>query len=791
MKRTVLSPLLISSLLLGIAVALSACAVHAEDDTDFNVYKEDRVILKDGTNLIGKVSESDGGGYEFTNGRISRSLRKDEISVIRKKATKEDELDRLAKKYASDPVNLLRICNKAVTRFNMNARVVPILERFLVARKDEGISQLLGSLFLAADQNDKAFLIGDKLVAAAPQKPRNLMLRGQALLALGKLDDAEKDLTKAYKLGSTDDDIVLAYANLQLRLGKADSAKKIFTDVIAINSRNASALSGLGFVQIRTGDFPAAEASFQAALAINSEHRNALIGLATAEMLNKRYDDAFADSNRILNLDNNCAEALQIQAMSLIYKGDPESLAKVESKNYIKDSLDAKAAQPRLVLAWSAMLDRQAKFEDLKTSKDNPSGGGVQKRLAATQKLNEVLASDAPDSYIQYFIGEKRFREADEAKRRSDPAALEVALGKAEDAYKRAAKLSPSYAPVNGALGATLLRRKKFDEAKAAFAKAAEIDSKSPDAADYFAGQGLALLQAQKFEEASVLFKKALELDPTSAPAHCGRGYIANWERDKDRAIDGFQKALAADGDCAYAANALQLIYKQDDREMDYIHFSGSEWPQGWKPFNPGQLKFVLNNGAAAIVGTQGQAQGSRLDLARLFQVAAKFERLEADLTLAPGTAAEFGLRIASGNGPSPAFELQFGKDAGNELKVWVRDSSIMNAEWKPTGKEWPASGRVRLGIETEGINAADCTCKLLVNGVLIGKVPLKFQAAPKTLFMGVFMVASPNVTVNATINNIAIVKRGVSDTIKDNSGDVKFIAEPAKPDDKKPDEKK
>ncbi len=780
-------------MLFGITVFVVSHAFCAEDDTDFNVYKEDQVILKDGTKLIGKISEQDDGTFRFDNGRFARTLNKSEIANQRKKATKEEEFDRLSKKYANDPINLLRIATKAVTRFNLNAKVMPLLERTIASRRDEGLSQLLGSLYLAADQNEKALAIGEKLVGLGPQKARNVMLRGQALLALGKLDEAEKDLSKAYKLASTDDDVVLAYANLQLRLGKADSAKKIFTDLTTVNSRNASAFSGLGYVQIRIGDFPAAEQSFQQALTINAEHRNSLIGLATAEMMNKRYDDAFADCNRILNLDNNCAEALQIQAMSLIFKGDPESLAKVEAKNYIKDSLDAKAGQPRLILAWSAMLDRQSKYDDLKSGKDKDAtgGGGVQRKLAANQKLNEVLNSDAPDSYIQYFIGERRFREADEAKRRNDSPAAETALGKAEDAYKRAVKLSPAYAPANGALGATLLRRKKYDEAKAAFAKAAELDSKTPDAADYFAGQGLALLQSQKFEEAAVLFKKALELDPINAPAQCGRGYIANWERDKDRAIDCFQKALAADGDCAYAATALQTIYKQDDREMEYVHFSGTDWPQGWRPFNPGQLKFAMSNGQATINGTQGQAQGSPLYLVRPFPFAAKFERLEADLNIAPGSAAEFGLRIASGTGPNPAFELQFGKDVSNELKVWVRDSSIMNAEWKPTGKEWPASGRVRLGIETDGINAADCMCRLLVNGVLIGKVPLKFQAAPKTLSMGVFIVAAPNATINATINNIAIVKRGVSDTMKDTSGDVKFIAEPAKPEDKKAEEKK
>ncbi len=266
--------------------------------------------------------------------------------------------------------------------------------------------------------------------------------------------------------------------------------------------------------------------------------------------------------------------------------------------------------------------------------------------------------------------------------------------------------------------------------------------------------------------------------------------------------MENFQKALAADGDCAYAANALQLIYKQDDKEMQYVRFPGPEWPTGWRPSNPGQLKFSMRDGQAVVLGTQGITQGSRAEILHTFPGANKFERLEADLTIPPACAAAFGLRIASGSGANAAFEFEFGKDEGGDLKFRIHDGTTNSlGNWTATGKEWPKSGHARLGIESggkdpnksDGIVGPECFCHLSLNGARIGQVPLHFQQAPKTLILSVFLTANPKETVSAAVNNIVVVKKGATAAEKENSNDNKFIPEPddKKPEDKKPDDKK
>lgn len=787
--------------LLSATTALQALACSEDDDTIGNLFvvrKYDEVVLKDGTVIRGKVNEQDDGNVSVTSSTgVKRVIAKDQIREIRYAATKESELERLSKEAASNPAKMFCVAREATTRFNLHAKVIPILENFISAHPDEPLMRLLAGLYLKAGKNDLALKIADKLVAAGKPKPRSLMIRAQALGALDRLEEAEKDMLKAYKELPNDTQVVLAYAELLLKLGRADEAKKSFAELIGSNPRNFKALTGLGNVQIRVGDFAGALLTFQQALGINENYLDARIGLAMAELMSKQYEPSFDDAVKALNIDNNSAEAMAIQAFCMAFKADPASLAHIDEKNYIKDSLEAKPNQPRLRLAEYVKLERQARYEELRPEKERNAGLVLQMKAAATAKLNEVLASDAADSYIQFFIAERRFRESDEARRRNDATTEATALTKAEDAYRRCIKLSPSYAPAQSGLGATLLRRKKFPEAKAAFAKAAELD-KSAENADALAGQGLAMLTSEKFEEASKLLDQALALDPNNVAALCGRGYIANWERDKERAKTNFEKALAADGDCTYAANALQLIYKQDDREMEYVRFPGPEMPKEWRVFSPGTLKWSTNNGQAVLAGTQTNAMGTRVELMRTFPAAGKFERVEADLGISPTTAASFGLRLASGAGNNAAFEFEFGKDeTGGDLKLRFRDNVVNAPTWTNTRVQWPTTGRVRLGIWTDGLKPGACTFKVSVNGKAVAEVPVTFQQPPKVLSIGVFLQAQPKENILATVNNVAIVKKGVTEPDKEvNTGDIKLLGDPPanpekKPEEKKPDDKK
>ena len=564
----------------------------------------DELVTKDGVVHKGKISETDDG----TSYRVRDMIRnlvqpftKDSVRTVRYKATPESELQRLTTEYANNPQTMYCICVEATTRFSLHKLVIPIIERTVTARPDEKLKQMLAKLYLETAQPDRALRLAEELVKAKPNDARNLMLHGQALALLDRLDEAEKDLVKAFKLNAADDLIALAYANLLLRTGRAEEAKKMYAETIMANPRSAAALTGLGMVQLRSADFAPAEQTFTQALALNNDYRDARIGLATAKLMLKQYDDAYGECNLALNLDPNCAEAFQVQSFCRLFKGDPISLGDAERR--LKDSIEIKPNQPRLILAHAVLLDRQAKYEELKPEKVRDVAASARLRQQADSKMNEILGSEAPDGVIQYFIGERRFQEAHEANRRKEKVAYESSMAKANEAFQRAAKIEGGYAPVHAACAAALLELKKWDDARAEFSKAATLD---PKEAEYLAGQGLALLNSTKFDEAQDLFNRALALNPANVAACCGRGYIANWQRDKGRAIANFQKALAADGDCSYAASALQAIFRQDGDDLEYTRFTGTDWPQGWKARTPGVIKLAPIGGQASFLRRAG-----------------------------------------------------------------------------------------------------------------------------------------------------------------------------------------
>lgn len=771
----------------------------------FVVLKWDELYTKDGQKYVGYVSEDDNGDFKVRDIRtgLVRTFRKSEVKEVRRKATPEDELKRLVKENLGNPHKLLCIYIEATTRFNLYKESIASLQDVTASNPNEGLLQKLAELYIYVNEFDKALRVAEGLVKSNPKSARNLMLRGQALATLDKLELAEKDMAEATKLAPSDSDIVLANAEMLLRLGRADEARSIYRKEIdnPRNAHNPVPATGLAYLDLRAGEVGAAENGFKAALAMKPGHIKAMLGLAAVKIMNKQYDDAFGDCNQILNYETDNPDAYALQAFSKIFKGDYMTL--INADKYINDSLKVKPNQPRLLLAWAVMLDRLAKYEELKSDKERNAQTLAQKRNDATAKMGEVLASDGADGFIQYFIGERRFREVEEAERVNaenprkgqDAGVIAASLKKAEAAFDRAAKLAPHYAPAHAALGATALREKKMDAARAAFTKAAEVaDPKSPDMADYIAGQGLSLLsRPDKFQEAKEFFNRALTLNSACVAAHCGRGYIANWERNKSLAMDSFSRALTADGDCAYAANALQLIYRQDDREMEYVRFAGPDWPKGWKPrMGNAAIKIGLENGRATFTGQQGQNMGNKLEISKDYMGAAGFERAEADLQCSPDSPVIYGLRVANGSGVAVAFELEFGKDESNEIKVRFRDANGINPSWAPLPNkpQWPKSGRVRLSIETDNLQQGETIFRLSINGKGEASVTTRYPSKPTRITVGAFLQAPPREMVNCSVNNIVVVKRGVAEQGPEIQADIKPItdpnAQPAQPDPEK-----
>jgi tetratricopeptide (TPR) repeat protein len=586
---------------------------------------------------------------------------------------------------------------------------------------------------------------------------------------------AERDLAKAFNGAKEDEEIALAYATLLRQKGDPNAAKGLFLETMATNKRSFSARSGLGMVELQLGEFTAAEQHFLEALAINDRFRPARIGLAAAKLMQGHYDEAAQECDRILAPDPNCPEAYELLGFSKLLKGDPASLE--DGKVSLDQSLKGKADQPRVTLAYAALLERLARFDQLK------SDPGMATRFAAArEKFDQVLVSKTDDSVIQYFIGERRFRDAETARVKKELEVAKINYLKAEDAFQHVVRLAPNYAPAHGALGAVQLQLEKWEEARQSFALAAKLD---PTSGDYYSGQGLALLKTGAgLDKAKDLLMRARECDARQraprnvAAALCGLGYIENSASNKDGAIEFFQQALAADGGCVYAVNALQAIYKQEGMTLEYVPFDNLvQMPPGWNFRGTGVLTATVLGNRVRISGIQGLTMSNMVEFFKDVPKADDFVGFEADLEIDPKSGTWFGLRISTG-GALTTFALEVGKEDGNRIKVRYKDANVQSPTWTPVADcEWPENRRLRLAVHTQDLGSG--LFDLWINGKKVAtQLPLSLARTERTrkLTVGTFLLAPPKEVVEAYVDNLVLITRSVPAKEETETGGIKFI---------------
>jgi len=140
-------------------------------------------------------------------------------------------------------------------------------------------------------------------------------------------------------------------------------------------------------------------------------------------------------------------------------------------------------------------------------------------------------------------------------------------MAKAMDAYQKGLELKPDDAAMHNNYGLAMARAKKFPEAQAELAKAAEIDP--ANAGKYYYNLGALLVNAGQTDPAGQAFKKAIEAEPNYADAQYQYGVylVAKAKIGADGkvtpvpgTIEAFQKYLQLKPDGPFAASAKSML---------------------------------------------------------------------------------------------------------------------------------------------------------------------------------------------------------------------------------------
>jgi predicted O-linked N-acetylglucosamine transferase (SPINDLY family) len=117
-------------------------------------------------------------------------------------------------------------------------------------------------------------------------------------------------------------------------------------------------------------------------------------------------------------------------------------------------------------------------------------------------------------------------------------------------------------------LGAANIGLGQFEEARAAYARAAELD---PGNAELHSNHAIALGGLDRLDEAVAAFARALALRPDYVEAHFNLGNALRKQQKIEPAIASYERAVAVRPDFAGAWNNLGSAYQQQNRATDAL----------------------------------------------------------------------------------------------------------------------------------------------------------------------------------------------------------------------------
>lgn len=279
-------------------------------------------------------------------------------------------------------------------------------------------------------------------VALRPQASIPHANLGTSLARGGKVDEAIDQYRQAIRLDPT---LSLAHSglgNAMLLKGLHSEASQEYQHAIALDPKDAAPRSNLGKVFADTGRLDEAADQFRAALDAEPDFAAALSGLGLIMHLKGRDDEAIDYCERALRADPNDSAAHINIALALKAKGRLSESIRHSERVLQLEPNDA-AAHCNF---GNTLSDAGRKDE-------------------AIEQYREALRIDHRCSKAHHGLG--------------------VIAGDAGDVdgaivhLQKSLEFDPGYAPSKGALGAALMLKGRFDEAKTAFK--VYLDSLSPD----------------------------------------------------------------------------------------------------------------------------------------------------------------------------------------------------------------------------------------------------------------------------------------------------------------------
>jgi len=205
---------------------------------------------------------------------------------------------------------------------------------------DTGMPGLnVASAALAGGSPEIALRVTNGILAKQPNNVPALLSQGDALSALGRLNEAKASYTQALVADPHSAMAQMELGRLDLRSDPAH-AQVLFLQALQHDPSNTTALNDLGIAYDLQGDHANAQTAYRKALGTDSTMRAAEVNLALSMALSGQAPEAVRLLTPIANAPNAPRRVRDDYAAALAITGDKAAAAKILSANLTPDQTE-------------------------------------------------------------------------------------------------------------------------------------------------------------------------------------------------------------------------------------------------------------------------------------------------------------------------------------------------------------------------------------------------------------------------------------------------------------------
>lgn len=390
-----------------------------------------------------------------------------------------------------------------------------------------------------AQQGKFKEILDDVTPDVAAKSAPLLTLRGDALMATGKADDAKAAYDQALALNPNAGNALLGLARYAMQSRDRDAAERYVDDAVQKDPKNAEVFMAKGSLLRAKGKPDEASAAFDQALALDPAHRTAHIEKAYIEIGRGKFPAAKIEIDAA---QKNAPGNLLVTYTNALYEFSQGKFA--AAQEYLQRVLKvAPEHMPSILLAGASELNlganEQAEQHLRKYLEAAPNDVYARKLLAQVQLKNaqpaDAAATLAPalktagdDPQLLALAGESYMQVRD--------------FNKASSYLEKAAELAPKAAGVRTALGLSKLAKGDQSGGVSDLEMATSIDPKSSRST-------MALVQAEMnlkhYDKALAAVDALQKQEPNNPQVYNLKGAVSMVKGDIPAARAALEKAVA------------------------------------------------------------------------------------------------------------------------------------------------------------------------------------------------------------------------------------------------------